>query len=280
MARFKHYSYSQGKFISVQFEKQILPNTFEYALHYLIDNEVDLSVFRQKYKNDETGAPAYDPAILLKIVLYAYSKGIVSSRKIAQCCRENVIFMALSADTRPHFTTIASFISSLDKEVVHLFRDILLVCDQMGLIGKEMFAIDGCKLPSNASKEWSGTKADFEKKCKKLEDAISRMIEKNRQLDKKETDSEVIARDKQYIEKLKKEVEKIRKWMDDNDDKPGRGGGIRKSNITDNDSAKMKSSRGVLQGYNGIAVVDDKHQVIVHCEAFGDGQQTGKISNI
>ncbi len=67
--------------------------------------------------------------------------------------------MALSAYTRPHFTTIASFISSLDKEVVHLFRDILLVCDQMGLIGKEMFAIDGCKLPSNASKEWSGTKA-------------------------------------------------------------------------------------------------------------------------
>ncbi|OCC14238.1 Mobile element protein [Dissulfuribacter thermophilus] len=114
MARFKKYSYKQGKFIPIHFEKQILPDTFEYILHYLIDNEVDLSVFRQRYKNDEVGAPAYDPAILLKIILYAYSKGIVSGRKIAQCCRENVIFMALPADTRPHFTTIASFISSLD----------------------------------------------------------------------------------------------------------------------------------------------------------------------
>jgi transposase len=135
-----------------------------YTLNYLIDNELDLSIFDKKYKNNDTGAPAYDPAILLKIVLYGYSKGIVSSRKIAQCCRENIIFMALSADTRPHFTTIAEFISSMDKENVHLFRDILLICDDQRLIGREMFAIDGCKLPSNASKERSGTKADFEKK--------------------------------------------------------------------------------------------------------------------
>ena len=158
MARYKEYSYSQGKFIPIHFSKQILPGTFEYTLNYLIDNELDLSIFDKKYKNDDTGAPAYDPAILLKIVLYGYSKGIISSRKIAQCCHENIIFMALSADTRPHFTTIAEFISRMDKEIVQLFRDILLICDDQGLIGKEMFAIDGCKLPSNASKEWSRDK--------------------------------------------------------------------------------------------------------------------------
>ena len=114
MAKYKHYDYSQGKFIPISFDKQILPGTFEHTLHYLIDNEIDLSVFDLRYKNDETGAPAYDPKVLLKIVLYAYSKGITSSRKIADCCNENVVFMALSADTRPHFTTIADFISSQD----------------------------------------------------------------------------------------------------------------------------------------------------------------------
>ena len=87
MARYKEYDYSQGKFIPIHFDKQILPGTFEYTLHYLIDNEIDLSIFDLRYKNDETGAPAYDPAILLKIILYAYSRGITSSRKIAQCCR-------------------------------------------------------------------------------------------------------------------------------------------------------------------------------------------------
>lgn len=79
----------------------------------LSTNEVDLSVFEERYRNDETGAPAYDPATLLKIILFAYSRGFVSSRQIAQCCRKNIIFMALSADTRPHFTTIAEFLWSV-----------------------------------------------------------------------------------------------------------------------------------------------------------------------
>ncbi len=139
MARYRDYNYSQGKFIPIHFDRQILPGTFEYSLHYLIDNEIDLSVFDTRYRNDETGAPAYDPAILLKIILYAYSRGITSSRKIAQCCRENVIFMALSADTQPYFTTIADFISTTGQEMIHLFLEILLICDEMGLIGREMF---------------------------------------------------------------------------------------------------------------------------------------------
>ncbi len=126
-------------------------------MNCLVDNELDLSIFDARFNNDETDAPAYDPRILLKIILLAYSRGITSSRSIAECCEKNVLFMALSANSRPHFTTIASFISSMDKEVVALFLQVLLVCDQQNLIGREMFAIDGCKLPSNASKEWSGT---------------------------------------------------------------------------------------------------------------------------
>ena len=169
MAKYKEYDYRQGKFISISFDKQILPGTFEHTLHYLIDHELDLSVFDARYRNDDTGAPAYDPAILLKIILYAYSRGITSSRKIEQCCRENIIFMALSCDTYPHFTTIADFISTLDSEIVKLFLEVLLVCDEMNLIGKEMFAVDGVKLPSNASKEWSGTKEELSKKKEKME---------------------------------------------------------------------------------------------------------------
>jgi transposase len=273
MARYKEYSYEQGKFIPIQFDRQILPGTFEYTLSYLIDDEIDLSIFEGRYRNDETGAPAYDPAILLKIILYAYSRGIVSSRKIAQCCRENIIFMALSADTRPHFTTIADFVSSLDVEIAALFRDVLLICDEMQLIGKEMFAIDGCKLPSNASKEWSGTKAEFQKKKQKMERAIRRILKKHRELDHTASNKDVIAADKRYVETLRRQVRKIKEWMDDNDDKPGKTGDPIKSNITDNDSAKMKSSHGVIQGYDGVAAVDSKHQVVVHAEAFGVAQE-------
>src|SRR5512136_28766 len=200
MARYKEYDYSQGKFIPIHFDRQILPGTFEYSLNYLIDNEIDLSIFDLRYRNDETGAPAYDPAILLRIILYAYSRGITSSRKIAQCCRENIIFMALSADTKPHFTTIADFISTLDQEIIHLFLEVLLICDEMGLIGKEMFAVDGCKLPSNASKEWSGTKRDLEKKKEKMEEAIWQIVKRHREVDGSEADRGVMDREEQYVE--------------------------------------------------------------------------------
>ncbi len=273
MARYKEYDYTQGKFIPVHFDKQVLPGTFEYTLHYLIDNEIDLSIFDVRYNNDETGAPAYDPAILLKIVLYAYSRGITSSRKIAQCCHENVVFMALSADTRPHFTTIADFISSMSQESIGLFLEVLLICDEMGLIGKEMFAIDGCKLPSNASKEWSGTKEELQKKKAKMEKAVRQIIARHRQMDESEANKEIVEQEQGYIKTLKERVKKIKGWLKDNDDKPGKSGKPVKSNITDNESAKMKTSHGVIQGYAGVAVVDGKHQVVVHAEAFGSGQE-------
>jgi len=273
MARYKEYDYSQGKFIPIHFDKQILPGTFEYSLHYLIDNEIDLSIFDARYRNDETGAPAYDPAILLKIILYAYSRGITSSRKIAQGCQENVIFMALSANTEPHFTTIADFISTLDQEIIDLFLEVLLICDEMGLIGKEMFAVDGVKLPSNASKEWSGTRGELEKKKKKMEKAICQMVKRHREMDLTETNRGIVEQEEQYVDTLKKKVKKIKAWLRDNGDKAGKSGKPIKSNITDNDSAKMKTSHGVIQGYDGVAVVDGKHQVIVHAEAFGAAQE-------
>jgi len=273
MAKYKAYSYSQGAFIPVHFKHQIQAGTFEYTLSRLIDSELDLSIFDSRFNNDEDGAPAYDPKLLLKIVLFAYSRGITSSRKIARACEENVVFMALSANTRPHFTTIANFVSSLEQEVVHLFRDVLLVCDEMGLIGREMFAIDGCKLPSNASKEWSGTKADFEKKASKMETAIERIVQRHQIADHSGTELELKKRDDKYIEKLRRHIKKIRDWTDKNDDKPGKTGKPRKSNITDNESAKMKTSKGVIQGYDGVASVDSKYQIVVHAEAFGEAQE-------
>jgi transposase len=183
MARYKEYCYEQGKLIPIHFEKQILPGTFEYTLNYLIDDEIDLSVFDERYRNDETGAPAYDPAILLKIILFAYSRGIVSSRRIAQCCRENIVFMALSADTQPHFTTIADFVSCMGDEITGLFLDVLMIYDEKSLIGREMFSIDGCKLPSNASKEWSGTKEEFQRKKEKMQRTTRRILKKHREED-------------------------------------------------------------------------------------------------
>ena len=273
MPRYKHYSYKQALLIPVNFEHQILPGSFEYALNYIVDNELNFSVFEPRYKNEHTGAPAYDPKILIKIVLYAYSRGITSSRDIEKLCNENVVFIALSANTHPHFTTIADFISSMQKQIVPLFRDILLYCQELNLIDRTMFAIDGCKLSSNASKEWSGTRKDYEKKIEKLEKSIEYIINKHECEDKKDSVVISIKDEKKHIDNMRKKINKIKRFLAVTEDKKGSRGNIIKSNITDNESAKMPSSKGVIQGYNGVAIADAKHQVIVDAEAFGQGPE-------
>jgi len=272
MARYKNYSYEQAMFIPINFSKQIIPGSFEHALNYIVDNEINTTIFESRYKNDETGAPAYDPAILLKIVLYAYSRGITSSRDIEKLCRENVIFMALSADTKPHFTTIAEFISSMKDQIAPLFRDILLYCNELGLIDKSMFAIDGCKLSSDASKEWSGTRKDYERKIDKLEKTIRYILDKHQAEDQDEA-KEMKKDEHHHIENIQKKISKIKQFLEKHEDKQGSRENIIKSNITDNESAKMLSSHGVIQGYNGVAMSEAKHQIIVHAEAFGQGPE-------
>lgn len=277
MAKYKHYDYCQTKMLPISFDRQILQGTFEHTLNELIDREVDLSVFEDRYQNDAGGAPAYDPAILLKIILYAYSKGITSSRKIEQLCRENVVCMALSADNAPHWTTIASFISSSRDEITTIFRNVLLVCDEAGLIGKQMFAVDGVKLPSNASKEWSGTRSDYSKKIQKMERAVKYLLERHREQDASGEEPEVSQARQQQIETLNAAIDKVRRFLQRHADKVGASGRVKKSNITDNESAKMRTNKGVVQGYDGVAMVDGKHQIIVHAEAFGEGQEHGLL---
>nr|WP_244287621.1 transposase [Halomonas nigrificans] len=99
MPRFKAYNYDLNAMVVINYQDQLQPSTFEHAVHYLIEHKLDLSVFHPQYRNDATGRLAYDPAILLKIILFAYSKGITSSREMQWSCETNIIFKALSCDT-------------------------------------------------------------------------------------------------------------------------------------------------------------------------------------
>jgi transposase len=280
MPRFKEHDYSQGRFLSVDLGKQIQPGTFEYTVSHLIDHQIDLSVFDSKYRNDETGAPAFDPAVLLKIILVAYSRGMVSSRKIARACEENVLFIALTADSAPHFTTIADFVATMGPYIVPIFREVLAVCYAEGLIGKRMFAVDGCKISSNCSKEWSGSKAELRKKAEKIEKSVKVLLDRQRTTDAENRDENRKEQEKKAVEHLQEKAKKIREWLSGHEDRIGVSGKPVKSNITDNESAKMPGGHGVVQGYNGLATVDDKHQVVVDAQAFGEGTEASNLQPV
>ena len=173
----------------------------EANMEYLHKNKINGYI--PDNQNEDVGRPAYDPAILLKIILFAYSKGITSSREIQWCCETNIIFKALSCDTVPHYTTLASFVSGRGDEIEALFEQVLLICDEQGLLGKELFAIDGCKMSSNAAKEWSGTLKELEQKRDKIQRQIRYLLEKHQQLDRVESREDAREqRTKQTIETL------------------------------------------------------------------------------
>ena len=276
MPKFKSFNYDQISMIVVNFRDQLQPGTFEHAVHHLVDNKLDLSIFYPKYQNDDVGRPAYDPSLLLKIILFSYSKGITSSREIQWCCETNIIFKALSCDTVPHFTTIAAFVSERTEEIEALFEQVLLICDHQGLLGKELFAIDGCKMSSNAAKEWSGTLKELEEKRSKIKRQIRHQISEHKRIDKSESKNEErVKRTKQTIATLNKAHDKIEAFLKSAQPRMGKGKRPKevKSNITDNESCKMTTSKGTIQGYNGIVAVDKKHQIIVDAQAFGEGQE-------
>jgi transposase len=273
MARYKPIDTSP-RFLAVDLQRQLLPGTFEHALNHLLDHELDLSGFDARFNNDATGAAAYPPAMLLKIILFAYAQGIVSSRNIERACREHITFIALSGDSQPHFTTIAGFVSSLGDDIARIFSQILYLCDRQGLIGREMFAIDGVKLPSNASKAQSGTRADFERQAAKLEAAAHAMLARHRAEDQQAAEPDLRTKEMQRIARLQTDVEQMRHWLAAHpEDRKGSKGAIRKSNRTDNESAKMATSKGVIQGYTGVAAVDARHQIIVEAQAHGTGSE-------
>jgi hypothetical protein len=156
-----------------------------------------------------------------------------------------------------------------------VFQQVLLVCDAQGLIGREMFAIDGVKLPGNASKRHSGSRAELAQRAGKMLDAAITMLRRHQASDgepwrpsprwpPRTTPGRAPAPRSPAHRPLPGRAPQ---------DKPGSRGAIRKSNVTDNDSAKMATDKGVIQGYCGVATVDAAHQVIVDAQAHGTGSE-------
>ncbi|MFQ5771428.1 MAG: transposase [bacterium] len=158
----------------------------------------------------------------------------------------------------------------MKKEIIHLFRDILLVCEDMDLLGGTHFSLDGLRLPSNASKEWSGTFKELRKKRARLQKRLKEMVREHQRNDReRETPS---TPQKKQIKRLEQKIVKLERFLSENEPKAGKTKKEIQSNVTDNESAKMVTSHGIVQGYNGQAMVDDKHQIILHGQAFGNGQ--------
>jgi transposase len=266
MAKYKPSNEDQMVMLPISLQDQLVPGTLEHTINRLVEENIDLSVFDARYNNDETGATAIHPKILLKVILLAYAKGMISSRQIERACHENILFIALSYNHAPDHSTIAAFVASMQKEISSIFSDILTVCDELDLLGGTHFSLDGVKLSANVSKEWSGTLDELKHKRDKLQEKLERVMEEHAQADKHPQVE--IERQKKRERRFQVQVERLNQFLEQQKPKLGSEGKEIQSNVIDNESVKMPTSHGVIQGYNAQALVDSKHQVILAAEAF------------
>jgi len=156
-----------------------------------------------------------------------------------------------------------------------------MYCNELGLVGGEEYAVDGLRLPSNASIEQSGTKEQLEKRLLVYRKMAEKHVKRHQKKDERgENDEGVQKRYEKRQRKLNRQIEKISNFLEKMEEKKGKDGREIQSNVTDNESAMIHSKKGFIQGYIGIAVTDQKSQVIVSAEAVGSANEGEHLPKI
>lgn len=256
---------------------------------------IDLSKFYLKFRSDGWGSAAYDPRMMVSLLLYAYCLGVRSSRQIERACEVDVAFRVIAGNLRPDYSTICRFRSENEQELVMLFTDILRLCAEAGLVEAGVVALDGTKIKANASLSANRTQEHIEEEVRKmLAEAKQKDEEEDRLFGKGSRGDEIpeelrdrrsrLARLKECRERLAMEkeekaqyqAEKIEKRQAEEASAGHRKRGRKpketdeilkkaekaKANVTEPDSRIMKTRKGYIQGYNAQAIVD-KGQIIL-----------------
>lgn len=276
---------------------------------FIVDavGQMDLEEFYATYRNDGWGAAAYDPGMMVAVLLYAYCRGVRSSRRIAQALEEDVGFRVVAANQQPDFRTICRFRAEHEKALERLFVQVLGLCREAGLVKLGVVALDGTKVAANAA--FSANRSH-----EAIEEEVQRMLAEAKAVDAEEDarygpdkrGDELpeglgrravrLKRLKEAKERLEREAEaaakaaqehlKQRQAEEDATGKKKRGrkpkavepvpSGKAKANTTDPDSRIMKSRHGYVQGYNVQAVVS-QDQIIV---AVGVTQEANDVQQL
>jgi transposase len=237
---------------------------------------------------EERGYPPYHPVMMTALLLYAYTQGVFSSRRIARACEERVDFMAVTALSKPDFRTVNEFRRRHLKALGDLFVQVLGLCRRAGLAKLGHVALDGTKVKANASKHRAMSYGRMLSTEKDLRAVVKRWMERAEAEDEEE-DGEY-GQDRrgdelpEWVQSKAERIKRIgeaRKALEEEagrrkDDEGGRGLPAEKAqrNFTDPDSRIMKTKDGFEQAYNCQIAVDHEHQVIVAAE-LGASQNDG-----
>jgi len=225
----------------------------------------------------DTGRPAYHPSILLKIYIYGYLNRIQSSRRLEREAQRNVELMWLTGRLMPDFKTIANFRKDNGKAIRGVCRQFVLLCQQLGLFGESLIAIDGSKFKAVNNRDRNFTSAKLKRRMEEIEASISRYLTSLDAADQQHrpaSDANVV-RLEERIAKLKvqmKELQSIEAQLNESPDK--------QVSLTDPDARSMMTRGTGIVGYNVQTAVDTKHHLIVAHEVTNVGSDRDQLSSM
>jgi transposase len=249
----------------------------DHVAHFLRDTvrtALDLGLIYRSYRS-ERGQPPFHPAMMVALLLYAYSQGLYASRRIAKACEERVDFMAVTGMQKPDFRTIAKFRRRHLPALRLLFVESLRLCREAGLVELGHVSLDGTKIKANASKH----KAMSYGRMKEVEPVLAKTVEDwmSEANGADEDDDRTHGPDRRgdetpdWMASQQSRLEKIRAAkaaLEAEAEAAGNDAPADKAqrNFTDPESRIQKTKDGFIQGYNAQAAVDHANQIIVACD--------------
>lgn len=280
----------------------------DHPAHFISDtvDELDLSAFLRKYeqREDGRGQLAYHPGLMLKVLIYAYSIGLFSSRRIAAAIEEQVALRYLTAGNFPSHRTIARFRLEHLADFQILFIEVVRIAQASGMVKLGTLAVDGTKLKANASKHKAMSYARMKAEEEKLREEIKKITDLARRTDEAEDAEfgpafrgdelpEELRRRKDRLATIRAAKKRLEESQAEEDEKSGRGTGDRgpklkrengvpadtaQSNFTDPESRIMKTSTGAFeQCFNAQIAVDSAEQIIVAVDVTACAADSGEL---
>jgi len=261
----------------------------DHLVYFLADivEELDLSEIMKRYAREERGYPPYHPAMMVRVLLYAYCVGVASSRKIEKRLHEDIAFRILAANNTPDFRTISDFRKDHLKALSGLFVQVLRLCQKAGLVKLGHVALDGTKVKANASKHKAMSYKRMQEEEKRLQEEVAKLLGQAESADEEEDQrygkdrrgdeipAELAFREsrikkiREAKEALEEEAKREAEIAAESGQKNSKHTGVpedkKQRNFTDPESRIMPVSGGkyFIQAYNAQAAVDSTHQVIV-----------------
>jgi len=292
---FRPYEPDQISLMPASMRDWLPSDHLAYFISDIVDN-LDLSAIMERYSGEDRGYPPYHPAMMVKVLLYAYCIGVASSRKIEKRLCEDIAFRVLAANNTPDFRTISDFRKDHLKALAGLFLQVLKLCQKAGLVKLGHVALDGTKIKANASKHKAMSYKRMKEEEVRLEAEVAELLKKAESVDEEEDQhygkgkkGDELPKELAFRDSRLKRIQEAKAALEaearleaekkpDKNDGDGTPPDKAQRNFTDPDSHIMPTSGGkyFIQAYNAQAAVDSANQIIVAAEVTNKPTDRGQ----